>query len=104
MSALFLKGLSQKVRRGQAGSVRQGRNPGGDLYGYTPRKGKPGILDINPETSAVVTRVFEEYAAGTSPRAIAARLNAENVLPLAVASGMLPRSTETPRAGRGASE
>lgn len=60
MSALFLKGLAQKVRRGLGGVVRQGRNPGGDLYGYTPRKGEPGILDINPETSAVVKRIFEE--------------------------------------------
>jgi hypothetical protein len=33
MTALFLKGLAQKVRRGLAGAVRAGRNPGGDLYG-----------------------------------------------------------------------
>ncbi len=79
MSALFLKGLAQKVRRGLGGVVRQGRNPGGDLYGYTPRKGEPGILDINPETSAVVKRIFEEYVAGSSPRVIAAGLNADDI-------------------------
>jgi site-specific DNA recombinase len=54
MSALFLKGLAQKVRRGLGGAVRAGRNPGGDLYGYTPRKGEAGVLDINLETAAVV--------------------------------------------------
>ncbi|MDH2341530.1 recombinase family protein [Bradyrhizobium sp. SSUT77] len=80
MSALFLKGLAQKVRRGLAGTIRGGRSAGGDLYGYTPRKGEPGILDINPETSAVVKRIFEEYVGGASPRTIAAALNADNIL------------------------
>jgi site-specific DNA recombinase len=79
MSALFLKSLAQKVRRGLAGAVRAGRNPGGDLYGYTPRKGESGVLDINPETAGVVQRIYEEYISGASPRAIAAGLNADNV-------------------------
>jgi site-specific DNA recombinase len=79
MSALFLKGLAQKVRRGLGGAVRAGRNPGGDLYGYTPRKGEAGVLDINPETADVVKRIYEEYVAGASPRAIAARLNADGI-------------------------
>lgn len=79
MSALFLKGLAQKVRRGLGGVVREGRSAGGDLYGYTPRKGEAGILDINPETSAVVKRIFEEYVAGASPRTIAAALNADDI-------------------------
>jgi site-specific DNA recombinase len=79
MSALFLKGLAQKVRRGLGGAVRAGRNPGGDLYGYTPRKGEAGGLDINPETAGVVKRIYEEYVSGASPRAIAAGLNADNI-------------------------
>jgi site-specific DNA recombinase len=79
MSAMFLKGLSQKVKRGLGGAVRAGRNPGGDLYGYTPRKGEAGVLDINPETAGVVKRIYEEYVAGASPRVIAARLNADGV-------------------------
>jgi site-specific DNA recombinase len=66
MSAMFLKGLSQKVKRGLGGAVRAGRNPGGDLYGYTPRKGEAGVLDINLETAAVVKRIYEEYVAGAS--------------------------------------
>jgi site-specific DNA recombinase len=79
MSAMFLKGLSQKVRRGLGAKVQQGRNPGGDLYGYTPRKGEAGVLDINPETSGIVKRIYEEHAAGASPRAIAARLNVDGI-------------------------
>jgi site-specific DNA recombinase len=79
MSALFLKGLAQKVRRGLGGAVRAGRNPGGDLYGYTPRKGEAGVLDINTETAGVVKRIYEEYVAGASPRVIAARLNADDI-------------------------
>jgi site-specific DNA recombinase len=79
MSAMFLKGLSQKVRRGLGGAVLAGRNPGGDLYGYTPRKGEAGVLDVNPETSGVVTRIFKEYVGGASPRAIAAGLNADGI-------------------------
>lgn len=79
MSALFLKGLAQKVRRGLGGAVRAGRNPGGDLYGYTSRKGEAGVLDINPETAGVVKRIYEEYVSGASPRAIAAGLNADNI-------------------------
>jgi site-specific DNA recombinase len=79
MSALFLKALGQKVRRGLGGVIRAGRSAGGDLYGYTPRKGEAGVLDINPETSAVIKRIYKEYAAGTSPRSIAAGLNSDNI-------------------------
>jgi hypothetical protein len=49
------------------------------LYGYTPRKGEAGGLDINPETAGVVKRIYEEYVSGASPRAIAAGLNADNI-------------------------
>jgi len=34
MSALFLKDLAQKTRRGQIGRVKAGRIPGGKSYGY----------------------------------------------------------------------
>jgi site-specific DNA recombinase len=86
MSALFLKGLSQKTHRGLEGRVRAGKSGGGLSYGYRVRRGlKPdgtpitGELEIIPEQSAVLTRVFEAYAAGQSPRAIARMLNAEGV-------------------------
>jgi site-specific DNA recombinase len=79
MSALFLKGMAQKIKRGLGGLVRAGRNPGGDLYGYAPRKGEPGVLDINPVTAGVVKRIYEEYVSSASPRIIAAGLNEDNI-------------------------
>ncbi|MBB3900491.1 recombinase family protein [Roseococcus suduntuyensis] len=38
-----------------------------------------GELEIVPEQAAVIRRVFESYAAGVSPRAIARQLNTEGV-------------------------
>lgn len=81
MSALFLKGLAQKVRRGLSGVVRDGRSAGGRAYGYRPVPGQPGKLEIVPEEAEIVRRIFAEYLAGDSPRAIAGRLNTEGVPP-----------------------
>ena len=80
MGALFLKGLAVNVRRGLNAVVKAGRNAGGDLYGYTPRKGEAGILDINPEAALVIKRIYTEYAGGSSPRLIAHGLNEDGVL------------------------
>jgi site-specific DNA recombinase len=84
MNALFLKDLAQKTRRGLEGRVRQGRSGGGLCYGYKvtgeldPR-GHPqrGGRRIHEEEAAVVRRIFAEFAAGRSPRAIARSLNLE---------------------------
>jgi site-specific DNA recombinase len=80
MGSLFLDALKAHTRRGMAGKVREGRAGGGKLYGYTTgaRKGDRVIV---PEEAAVVLRIFQEYDAGRSPRAIAERLNAENIRP-----------------------
>ena len=84
MNALFLKDLAQKVRRGLEGRVRQGRSGGGLCYGYNVVRehdacGEPrrGARQINEDEAAVVRRIFREFAAGRSPRAIAIELNAE---------------------------
>ena len=86
MSALFLKDLADKIRRGQRGSLARGRIPGGLCYGYdVVRELRPdGTVDagrrrINPEQAAVVRRVLREYADGRGPRAIAIGLNAEGI-------------------------
>jgi len=86
MNALFLKDLAQKTRRGLEGRVRQGRSGGGLCYGYNVVRevdaaGNPiaGGRCINPAEAAVVRRVFREYAAGRSPRAIALDLNADGI-------------------------
>lgn len=81
MSALFLKGLAQKVRRGLAGVVRDGRSAGGRAYGYSPVPGRPGELAIVEAEATIIRRIFAEYLAGESPRAIAGRLNQEGVPP-----------------------
>jgi site-specific DNA recombinase len=86
MNALFLKDLGQKVRRGLEGRVRQGRSGGGRCYGYEvalehDARGEPirGGRRINETEAAIVRRIFMEFIAGNSPKAIARRLNAEKI-------------------------
>ena len=87
MNALHLKDLGQKTHRGMEGRVREGKAASGKSYGYDvvreldPR-GEPirGGRAINPAEAAVVQRIFTDFAAGHSPRAIAKALNAEGIL------------------------
>lgn len=72
---------AKKVRRGMAGVVRDGRSAGGRAYGYQPILGKPGKLEIIETEACVIRRVFAAYAAGASPRTIAATLNGEGIAP-----------------------
>ena len=86
MNALFLKDLAAKTRRGLRGRVEQGRSGGGLCYGYdvvkaADKAGEPvrGGRTVNEAEAAIVRRVFRDFAAGVSPRAIARRLNDEGV-------------------------
>ena len=86
MNALFLKDLGKKTWRGLEGRVRQGRSGGGLSYGYdvvkeTDAMGDPryGGRSVNEAEAAVVCRIFKDYAAGKSPRAIARDLNREGL-------------------------
>ena len=79
VSSLFLADLGAKVRRGHAGRVREGKFPGAVTYGYRAVEGKPGEREINPEQATVVQRIFTEYAAGRSPRKIAANLTRDGI-------------------------
>lgn len=86
MNALFLKDLGLKTHRGIEGRVRQGRSGGGNAYGYRvvrefDARGNPirGGRVIEPAEAATVKRIFSDFAAGHSPRAIAKALNAENI-------------------------
>ena len=86
MSSLFLKDLAQKTHRGLEGRIRNGKSAGGITYGYrVVRDVRPdgtmttGEREIIDDEARVVRRIFEEFAAGHSPRAIAARLNAADV-------------------------
>ena len=84
MNALFLKDLAAKTHRGLRGRVEAGRSAGGISYGYdivrqVDVRGEPirGERAINHERAEVVRRIFELFAGGSSPIAIAKQLNAE---------------------------
>ncbi|MBE0533680.1 MAG: recombinase family protein [Rhodospirillales bacterium] len=86
MNALFIRELAIKIRRGQRGRVVAGRSPGGLSYGYTvakeyDAKGEPvrGGRAVNDDQAEVIRRIFREYAAGMSARAICHGLNADGV-------------------------
>src|SRR5260370_7862203 len=72
--------LKVPPRRGMTGRVREGLSAGGLTYGYAPG-GSKGERVIVEHEAAIVRRVFEEYAAGRSPRGIAERLNADRIKP-----------------------
>jgi site-specific DNA recombinase len=79
MNALYLKDLAQKTHRGLEGRVRSGMSGGGLCYGYDLVAGQTGARRIDQAEARVVRRIFEEYAAGRSPRKIAMQLNKEGM-------------------------
>lgn len=76
---LYREDNAHKIRRGQEGRAKAGLSPGGIAYGYAPVAGEPGARAIVEDKAAIVRRIYAEYAAGRTPREIAARLNAEGV-------------------------
>lgn len=77
MNRMFLVELGKKTRRGLIAKVKEGKSGGGRCYGY--RVKEKGVLEPEPAEVAIVERIFTEYDAGRSPRAIAARLNADGI-------------------------
>ncbi len=78
---LFREDNALKVRRGLAGRVKQGLSGGGQAYGYKPDPLNKGKLLIVEDEARIIRRVFEQYAAGVSPRHIAYALNKEGITP-----------------------
>jgi site-specific DNA recombinase len=83
MNALFLKDLADKTRRGLRGRVELGKSGGGLCYGYrvaraTDDGSTTGDRQIAPPEAEVIGRIFRDYAAGVSPKALARQLNAEH--------------------------
>ena len=86
MNALALTDLANKTRRGLRGRVEAGRSGGGLTYGYdvVGNRRDDGTVEagdrrINEAEAEVVRRVFRQYAAGQSPRAIALSLNKDGI-------------------------
>ena len=86
MNALFLKDLAHKTRRGLEGRIRQGKSGGGLCFGYevvrkidAAGEALRGERRINEAEAAIVCRIFQEFAQGHSPRAIAQSLNKEGM-------------------------
>lgn len=86
MNALYLKDLSEKTRRGLRGRIEAGLSAGGCCYGYRVLKSSNqdappmrGKRVINETEAFIVRRIFKEFAAGRSPRAIARSLNAKKI-------------------------
>lgn len=86
VDAQFRTDLASNVRRGQRRKVAAGRSSGSLAYGYRKvlafdDRGEPvrGLREIDPDQAAIVRRIFTEFAAGMSARAIAARLNQEGI-------------------------
>ena len=84
--ANFRKELGAKIKRGQRGTVAQGRSPAGIAYGYRMAnridangRAVRGLREVNPDQATIVHRIFEEYADGISPKRIAERLNADGI-------------------------
>jgi DNA invertase Pin-like site-specific DNA recombinase len=86
MNALFLTDLAIKTHRGLQGRVVAGHSAGGRAFGYDIVRemdacGEPvrGGMQINPSEASTVRRIFDMFAVGHSPIAIAHALNAEKV-------------------------
>jgi DNA invertase Pin-like site-specific DNA recombinase len=82
---LFREETARKLYRGMKPRAEEGSHMGGKPYGYKPLiketrniddKGKLKIVD---EEAKVIIRIFEERAAGKSPRLIAAGLNQDGI-------------------------
>ncbi len=82
MAQMYLADLREKTKRGQLGRALKGKIPGGKAFGYDVVPGTAagaGERRINDQEAVTVRRIFEAYADGESPRAIAKRLNADGV-------------------------
>ncbi|MEY9235334.1 site-specific DNA recombinase [Bradyrhizobium japonicum] len=79
MNEEFRKHLGNMLRRAWDGRVKEGLIPGKPPYGHRLIPGKPFHHEPDPETAAIVVRIFTEFANGEPLREIAARLNYENI-------------------------
>lgn len=86
MNALFLKDLADKTHRGLRGRIAAGKSAGGLCYGYrvirhVDAHAEPirGDRAIDEDQALITNRIFEMFAQGNSPIAIAMRLNRDGI-------------------------
>ena len=80
MSEAYLRDLAEKTHRGLKGQALDGKSAGGLPYGYKSIALEDGYgRAIDADQAAIVRRIYERFAAGASPRTIAAELNADAV-------------------------
>ncbi len=80
MASAYRKEIGRRTRRGLEGLARAGKSAGGRAYGYRAASTSgTGQLEIDNDQVRIVRRIFEMFADGHSPRAIAAALNRDGV-------------------------
>ena len=85
MNAMHVEQLAHRVKRGQAGNIRQGKSAGSVAYGYKIKylndQGVPerGLREIYPEQARIVQRIYNEFCSGKKGHEIVASLNNEGI-------------------------
>ena len=80
MSENYRREIGRRTRRGLEGLAQAKKPTGGRPYGYIAATDPPSDeREIDPEQALIVVRIFQMYADGMSPRAIAEQLNVERV-------------------------
>ncbi len=80
MSEAYRDEIARRTRRGLEGRAVAGQSAGGRAYGYIPAsRSSTGSVEVHEAEAAVVRRIYNLYAEGASPRAIAAQLNAARI-------------------------
>ena len=85
MNAMHVEQLAHRVKRGQAGNIRQGKAASGCAYGYKIKylndQGVPerGLQEIYPEHARIVQRIYDEFCSGKKASEIVASLNNEGI-------------------------
>ena len=68
--------IARRTRRGLEGRAIKAMPTGGRAYGYQTQEGRRVIV---PDQAAIVAEIFERFAKGDSPHALAADLNARRI-------------------------
>ena len=85
VNSIFIEQVAHRVKRGQAGNIRQGKAANGPPYGYKVKylndQGVPekGLREIYPEQAKIVQRIYDEFCSGKTIVEIVTSLNNEGI-------------------------